>query len=60
MMNLWLNLRRSICKKSIPKTVPKTVKISPVPVDLNKDEIFTFPYGTKECVVYKEKGKIVV
>jgi hypothetical protein len=32
--------------------------VSSVPVmRLNKEEIFTFPYGTKECVVYKEKGK---
>ena len=59
MMNLWLNLRRSISKNSIPKT--RTIKVPSIPDnfndDENKEEIFTFPYGTKECVVYKGKGK---
>lgn len=59
-MNLWLNLRRSLCKNSIPKAVVRnrSMTISSVPVTgSNKEEIFTYPYGTKECVVYKQKGK---
>lgn len=59
-MNLWLNLRRSLSNKSIPKR--SSIKIPTGPIEAatfdekDKNEIFKFPYGTKECVVYKEKG----
>jgi hypothetical protein len=60
MMSLWLNLRRSLSNKSIPKSTKFTVQTAAnvSNSDGEKREIFTFPYGTKECVVYKQKGKI--
>ena len=58
-MGLWLNLRRSLSKSSILKN--RKIKVISEPVENyceNKTEIFKFPYGTKECVVYKSTGKL--
>lgn len=63
MMSLWVNLRRSLSKQSkkvidgSSKQLDKTTKDFVADKVKEKREIFTFPYGSKECVVYKEKGK---
>ena len=70
MMSLWLNLRRSLKhprSSSTPTALTNTTNNNPVPVinvagystikEEGTSEVFKFPYGTKECVVYKEKGK---
>ena len=52
MLSLWLNLRRSISKqfRNISVAEIKTIAFK------DEGEIFKFPYGTKECVVHREKG----
>ena len=70
MMSLWLNLRRSLKhpRSSSTPTALTNTNNNPVPVinvagystikEEGTSEVFKFPYGTKECVVYKEKVKI--
>lgn len=56
MMNLWLNLRRSLSKQSKKIKVNSAEKEVTVPEIKEKQEILIFPYGSKEMVVYKEQG----
>lgn len=59
-MSLWLNLRRSL-KTPCPTKINEISALK----DSNqicssssseKGQIYAFPYGSKECVVYEEKG----
>lgn len=62
MLSLWLNLRRSLKPRSAPTA--KITELSSIDnfqklsFSTTDEEVFSFPYGTKECVVYKEIGKI--
>lgn len=57
MMSLWFNLRRSLSQQVERTACNKNIKaITTIGDSADKQEVFTFPYGTKECVVYKEKG----
>ena len=69
MMSLWLNLRKSIqkqnphksatLKQQIQKNNSNHTNYSTKSDSDNgeREKIFSFPYGTKECIVYKQKGK---
>ncbi len=59
MMSLWFNLRRSLSQQVERTACSKNKNISAITTigdSADIKEVFTFPYGTKECVVYKEKG----
>lgn len=67
-MSLWLNLRRSFKHPRSSPTSPILTNTNTNNPVINvagystikeegTSEVFKFPYGTKECVVYKEKGK---
>lgn len=73
-MSLWLNLRKSLQKptsslitkrlfhepESNNKISESGDKSSNGKGTDEREQIFSFPYGTKECIVYREKGNQTV